>query len=71
VFIQDIIVELFLWCITPLSAVFQLYRVRQFYLWRKPEYTDKTTNIQQVTNTIYHKVVSSTHRHVRESSSQL
>jgi hypothetical protein len=48
-----------LWCLTPLSTIFQLYRDDQFYWRRKLDYPEKiTAHPPEVTETCIHTTLS-------------
>ena len=53
-YITKVNIELGLWCLTPLSTIFELYRGGQFYWWRNRSTRRKPPDMPQVTDKLYH-----------------
>ena len=47
-------IGLVFWCLMSLSTIFQLYHGSQFFWGSKQEYPEKTTDLPQITEKLYH-----------------
>jgi hypothetical protein len=59
-----VVIGLWLWCLKPISTIFQLCRGGQFYCWRKPQYSRKTSDLPQITDKLCQLAMSNIRTHI-------